>query len=334
MISLNNQPCCICGRTESKLAWETSYPEHGYPGGFSLRKCAGCGLLFNSPRLDPDQLAQLYGRSYYFFNRPDAPEFDRAVHMYRRSVALLADQIENRRSLDIGGGRGYLPALLKRLGWDAKAVEISSEASEYARTKFSLDVFTGTIEQYSNSEQKQLFPLVTAIDVIEHVPDPVAFITAAAATLETGGRLIVDTPSAAARNIQIQRIHWKGFNPFHIYLFNPDNLATLLESHGLTVEKRFTYGNIRADRNEPNMLSRLATTARENLPATVLTPAAKAYFALRRFGVANGKPEENLARAAAAARAPGTYLDSPDATEELAESLEGDNMVLIAQKSH
>jgi SAM-dependent methyltransferase len=332
MISLNNQPCCICSRPESKLAWETTYPEHGYPGGFSLRKCAGCGLLFNSPRLDPEELAQLYGRSYYFFNRPDAPEFDRAVPMYRRSVALVADQIADKRSLDIGGGRGYLPALLKRLGWDAKAVEISSEASEYARTKFALDVFTGTIEQFSASEQKQRFPLVTAIDVIEHVPDPVAFIAAAAAVLEPGGRLIVDTPSAASRNIQIERINWKGFNPFHIYLFNPDNLAMLLQAHGLTVEKRFTYGNIRADRYEQSMLSRLANTARQNLPAVLLTPAAKAYFALRRFGVPNGKPEENLSRAAAAAQAPGTYLDSPDAKEELAEHLDGDNMVLIAQK--
>jgi 2-polyprenyl-3-methyl-5-hydroxy-6-metoxy-1,4-benzoquinol methylase len=332
MISLNNEPCCVCGRAESELVWETTYPEHGYPGGFSLRSCRGCKLLFNSPRLEPDELAKLYGQSYYFFNRPDASEFDRAALMYRRSVALVAEQINEKRACDIGGGRGYLPALLKQLGWDAHAVEISTEASAYAREKFGLDVFTGTIEQYSASEQKQLFPLVTAIDVIEHVPDPVAFITAAASVLESGGRLIVDTPNAAAKNIQIEGVLWKGFNPFHIYLFNPDNLAKLLASHGLTVETRFTYGNIPADREVRPMLARLGNLARRHLPGYVLGPAARAYFNLRRFGANDGRTEDNLSRATAAARAPGTHLHSADAREELAGTLTGDNMVLIARK--
>ena len=187
MISLNNEPCPICGNTRSELAWETSYPEHGYPGSFQLRRCAGCELLFNSPRLEPDELGKLYGRSYYFFNRPDAREFDRAVPMYRRSVALVADQISEKRTLDIGGGRGYLPALLKQLGWTTKAVEISQNASDYARQKFGLDVFTGTIEQYAAAAEHETFPLVTAIDVIEHVPDPVAFVKAAATVVAPGG---------------------------------------------------------------------------------------------------------------------------------------------------
>jgi SAM-dependent methyltransferase len=333
MISLNNQPCCICGRTDSELASETTYPEHGYPGSFSLRRCRGCGLLFNSPRLDHDELAELYGRSYYFFNRPDSPEFDRAVPMYRRSVALVAEQITEKRTLDIGGGRGYLPALLKRLDWDAHAVEISPDASEYARNKFGLDVFTGTIEQYSVSEQKRLFPLVTAIDVIEHVPDPAAFIAAAAAVIEKGGLLIIDTPNANAKNAQIEGITWKGFNPFHIFLFNPDNLGKLLENHGLIVEKRFTYGNVPADRGNRPLLARLGAVARRHLPAALLGPGAKAYFALRRIGHRDGLTEDNLARVAAAAQLPGTYLDSADASEELAASLAGDNMIIIARKN-
>jgi 2-polyprenyl-3-methyl-5-hydroxy-6-metoxy-1,4-benzoquinol methylase len=332
MISLNNEPCCICGSVESELAWSTTYPEHGYPGGFDLRRCLGCGLLFNSPRLDHDELAQLYGRSYYFFNRPDSPEFDRAVPMYRRSVALVADQIAQKRTLDIGGGRGYFPALLKRLGWDAKAVEISSDASKYARDKFKLDVFTGTIEQYSVSPEKQLFPLVTAIDVIEHVPDPNAFIAAAAAVMEPGGVLIVDTPNAAAKNIQIEQITWKGFNPFHIFLFNPDNLAKLLAKHGLIVQKRFTYGNIPADRGGRSTISRIGAAARRTLPPVMLGPASKAYFGLRGLGSRDGDPEENLARVSTAAQAPGTYLNSADAKEELAASFAGDNMIVIARK--
>jgi 2-polyprenyl-3-methyl-5-hydroxy-6-metoxy-1,4-benzoquinol methylase len=331
MISLNNEPCCICGSRESELTWETTYPEHGYPGSFSLRKCRGCKLLFNSPRLEGPELARLYGSSYYFFNRPDSTELERAAVMYRRSVAIAAPEITEKRTLDIGGGRGYLPALLKAMGWNAQAVEISPEACAYAQKTFGLEMFTGTIEEYAASAQKREFPLVTAIDVIEHVPDSAAFIAAAAATMEPSGLLIIDTPNAAAANIAAEGILWKGFNPFHIFLFNPDNLERLLKNHGLTVEKRFTYGNTRSTTDRP-VRSQLQKLARRHLPAAVLGPLAKAYFATRRLSSTASDLKPALDRAAKLAQAPETYLDSPDAKGELAASEQGDNLVIIARK--
>ncbi|MBV8782338.1 MAG: class I SAM-dependent methyltransferase [Phycisphaerae bacterium] len=332
MISLNNEPCCICGDTRSQLAWETSYPEHGYPGSFQLRRCQACGLLFNSPRLEPDELSDLYGRSYYFFNRPDAREFARAVPMYRRSVALVANDTPEKRSLDIGGGRGYLPALLKKLGWITHSVELSHNASAYAREKFGVNVFTGTIEQFVQAPDHAVFPLVTAIDVIEHVPDPVGFVRAASAAVAPGGRLIVDTPNAAAKNIRIEGITWQGFNPFHIFLFNPDNLARLLTDAGLTIEKRFSYGNAMADRHSRSRIHRIGRTAREHLPGWVLGPMAKAWFAIRGMSRQKGTTEEHLAKAATDATAPGNYLDTPDARQQFAADLTGDNLVIIARK--
>src|SRR3982751_733866 len=104
MISLNNESCCICGQNKSLLVQETTYPEHGYPGSFRLRQCAGCKLLFNSPRLDDAELSQLYGQNYYFFNRADSRELARIVPMYQRTVALVADQVNPKRMLDVGSG--------------------------------------------------------------------------------------------------------------------------------------------------------------------------------------------------------------------------------------
>jgi SAM-dependent methyltransferase len=201
MISLNNEPCCICGQTRSLLVQEATYPEHGYPGSFCLRKCSECGLLFNSPRLDDAELGQLYGRNYYFFNRPDASELQRIVPMYARTIALVADKVAAKVTLDVGCGRGYLPAVLSKLGWDARGVEISREASQYARRRFGLQhIFTGTIEQYIASPDARSFPLVTAIDVIEHVPAPDAFVASLARVVDRNGLLIIDTPNAGAHN--------------------------------------------------------------------------------------------------------------------------------------
>jgi 2-polyprenyl-3-methyl-5-hydroxy-6-metoxy-1,4-benzoquinol methylase len=243
MIDLAHQPCPVCGTTASSLLHQTTYPEYGYAGAFAMRRCDRCGLLFNSPRLDDNKLKELYGKNYYFFSRAASSEFRRIPPMYFRTVGRIDEsQFQTKRSMDIGCGRGYFPAVLKNLGWNAHGIEISPAASERARRDFSLDVFTGTVEQYA-AKNKKRFPVVTAIDVIEHVSLPDEFIRAAAELVGSNGWLIIDTPNAAAANMADEGIFWKGFNPFHIFLFSIKNLTTLLSRRGFTVEQSFSYHN-------------------------------------------------------------------------------------------
>jgi 2-polyprenyl-3-methyl-5-hydroxy-6-metoxy-1,4-benzoquinol methylase len=332
MISLNNEPCAVCGQTRSLLVQETTYPEHGYPGSFCLRRCTSCGLLFNSPRLDDAELANLYGRNYYFFQRHDARELPRIVPMYQRTVALVADEIATKKSLDIGCGRGYLPAVLKGLGWDARGVEISSDAADYGTQRFGLDVFTGTIEQYARDAERETFPLVTAIDVIEHVPSPETFVAAAAECVQPGGRLIIDTPNGAARNIEAKGVQWKGFNPFHIFLFTIPALTTLLSRYGLVVERAFSYGNERAER-DPFSLRFRDGVARQLKRIGLIRPAVAVYFKLKEFGPAGGETDQVLRRTVEQIRHARKYPETDDARAPLAQDARGDNIVVVARRA-
>lgn len=328
MIDLSQVPCPVCGQVSSQVLHDTTYPEHKYPGTFTLRQCNGCGLLFNSPRLDPDELGRLYGSNYYFFLRKDAGEFDRIVAMYQRTIGLIASRVQARRCIDIGCGRGYFPAVLKQLGWDASGIEISEDAAAYGRSRFGLDIFTGTVEQYAPSGNVRQFPLVTAIDVIEHVPHPGDFVKAAGSIVETGGWLIIDTPNAAAANIAAKGTAWKGFNPFHIYLFSIENLASLLSRHGLSVETSFSYGNAPA-----------APTLRDHAihglkKAGLLAPVVDAYFGVKKMTVArSGDPGPLVAAAAKRIGSEPPYAATPDSSSPLARSKTGDNIVVIARKS-
>jgi 2-polyprenyl-3-methyl-5-hydroxy-6-metoxy-1,4-benzoquinol methylase len=329
MIDLERQPCAACGQAaRSDLLWTTTWPEHRYPGTFAMRRCASCGLLFNSPRLDDEQLGALYGRNYYFFNRSDARELARVVPMYQRTVALVANQVADKRALDVGTGRGYLPAVMKQLGWDARGVEISPDAAEYARRRFGLDVYTGTIEQYAVSSRKRTVPLVTAIDVIEHVPSPRAFVEAIAQVVEPGGRVVVDTPNGAARNIESQRLEWPGFNPFHIYLFNVSNLSKLLERSGFVVERAFSYHNALRRSSVSDVL-------RRGLKRVGLAgPAARAFFRMKGTGASsNGSSQAHVESAAEVIRSTPTWDESADATAPLVKDSAGDNIVVIARRA-
>jgi 2-polyprenyl-3-methyl-5-hydroxy-6-metoxy-1,4-benzoquinol methylase len=328
MLNLENDPCPVCGKANRSAVFHVAnYPEHHYRGPFTLRRCE-CGLLFNSPRLDLEALGQLYGRNYYFFLRDDAREFARIVAMYHRTIGMLDADIAPKQTLDIGCGRGYFPAVLKGLGWHAHGVEISADAAEYARKTFSIDVFTGTIEQYAADSSFRQFPLVTAIDVIEHVPSPQAFLEAAVKAVAPGGRLVIDTPNAAAGNIALKGKHWKGFNPFHIYLFTAEHLATMLQRLGMTIEQRFSYGNAATRLN-------LRDRAIGALRAThTIAPVVSAYFAFKKLIL--GAPSDPMPLVSAAVERIGAeppYRNTADATDIFASDLKGDNIVVIARKT-
>jgi SAM-dependent methyltransferase len=318
------------------------FPEQGYAGPFVLRRCDGCGVLFNSPRLDDQGLGRLYGNNYYFFDRTDAYALRKTVPMYARTVAISRPTMANaqgpRRILDVGCGRGYFPALLRALGHEASGMELSAEAADYARRQFGLDIFTGTIEQFAEQRQTgdggkaRAFDLVTAIDVIEHVPDPGAFIAAAARVLEPGGQLIIDTPNADAANIASLGDEWQGFNPFHIYLFTPASLRLAAERAGLSVLRVITYRN-RPQRGGIRSVAGVeACTRRQLKRLDLIRPAARGFFAIRRALMPKTPAAESLARAAAEAVAIMPFDATPDATAELATRLAGDNLVLFAQK--
>lgn len=144
-----NHTCCICGQKRSNIIYILQYPEYNYPGSFIIRKCLGCGLLFNSPRLSNTELYNLYNDNYYFFKRRDAKEFRRILKIYQRTLKLVENKIQYKKVLEIGSGKGYLLALILGLNWKVQGIEISSTATQYAKETFGVSTFTGTVENYA-----------------------------------------------------------------------------------------------------------------------------------------------------------------------------------------
>jgi 2-polyprenyl-6-hydroxyphenyl methylase/3-demethylubiquinone-9 3-methyltransferase len=121
-------------------------------------------------------------------------QVDRHWSLDERGFTPLA----GKTALDIGCGAGLLAEPLARLGAAVTAIDAAPELVEAARAHaagqgLAIDYRAATVEQVDGE-----FDLITAMEVIEHIADPNAFVGAIAARLAPGGLAILSTPNATS----------------------------------------------------------------------------------------------------------------------------------------
>ena len=229
-----NCPCCGTGQLKNL------FTKHQ----FSHRQCANCGFVCVDPYPPEDILKKLYAGSYYTNFR----EFYEARHLrevggYSMTAApleLLEQMIESAirsRSvgdwLDVGGGLGTVADLVRRRHpkWAVTLNEFNPRSLQLAREIYGLHAVDNDASQLRDMERR--FDVISAVSVLEHIPDPFSFLHSYAELLKADGTLVLIVPQFTRLNAAVSKAaSANAAPPFHVSLFEEHCLRAILERLG------------------------------------------------------------------------------------------------------
>lgn len=197
---------------------------------YRIVRCNACGLVRSDPVLSDEELAALYRRSEFLYQRESSFAARTYASLLTRYFGMFP-RPEQIRLLEIGCGNGaFLEEMQRRRLHTVIGVEPSVQAVEHA----SGAVRSAIINNLFNRGffQPETFDVVCAFHVLDHVRAPVEFIRECFRIVNKKGIVIVVCHNVDAIVNKMLGEYSPVFDVEHIFLFNPATLRNLFESCG------------------------------------------------------------------------------------------------------
>ena len=223
--------CPICS--------QPAHQEAPHPDGWILR-CPGCSHAFTDPN---SPFLENYDETYFlethrnWFRHPNTT-------LFRRICGILRAEEAEQGLLDVGCGRGDFLFYLEKNKPDFFLAGIDlAPLPNHPRIHFvSQDLFCW--------EPTCNYSVVTALAVIEHVPDIQGFLRKLRKFVKKEGRLVIMTLNEDSIVYEVarklQKVGFRGpferlYSRHHRHHFTRRSLRYLVEKSSLTVEEHFTH---------------------------------------------------------------------------------------------
>lgn len=246
--------CPVCGSTSFKSV-------HLYHEAFGKRfdrlACQHCGLITLYPMLTKDEIERLYSIDYFQkdYRGESAKPYQEAIvdiqaDFKRRVLPLIQLYLETGkgvRALEIGCAGGAVLKVLSEAGFSAIGVELNPQIAEWGKKELGVDIRVGTLEEQGFPDA--FFDVVYMGDVLEHIPEPVKFLSEVWRVMTQNALLIIDIPFEM--NAILPRLYYgllanllfimskyerlSPYPPYHVFVYNPKTIKQLMKKNGFRV---------------------------------------------------------------------------------------------------
>lgn len=173
----------------------------------------------------------------------------------KKIVSIIVKSInKNNLILDIGSAQATIPLILAEIGYKVLVNDIRHDFLKYAKLRYEKGEIYFIAGNYESLIFKKKFDLITALEVIEHVPYPDNFLRKIYNDLNKRGILIITTPNgnfirnklpsySSIKGKVIQKdFIYSADGDRHFFAFRTSEITKLLMNNGFKI-KRFYFIN-------------------------------------------------------------------------------------------
>lgn len=196
-----------------------------------IAECKDCGFIFTSPQFTPEEYDFIYSQVASSWSKDESQTTSEHARFAGLAKALRR-HASGGRLLDFGCGSG---AFLEQIPeFDAIGFEVDSEQSDWDGK-----VFRGSVDdarQQSSEFADGSFDIITAWDVLEHLPKLDQSLDQIYAMLKPGGLFVFTVPNVGSAAAKLTGRFWNSFLLEHIWYFRPDTIERILTRRGFVKE--------------------------------------------------------------------------------------------------
>lgn len=196
--------------------------------------------------IDPQEIKAFDAQASSWWDLQGSFKTLHAINPLRLAFITNLTALSGKRVIDIGCGGGILAESMAKQGADVTGIDMAEQslhvAREHAeRQKINISYEQTTVEEKVLTSPKQ-FDIVTCMEMLEHVPDPVSVIQACARLVKPDGHLFFSTINRNAKAYVLAilgaeyclKLLPKGTHTYEKFI-KPSELAGWLRSTDLTI---------------------------------------------------------------------------------------------------
>ena len=241
--------CYYCGSNSSEHVLTAQEDLTGKPGDFTFVRCHSCGLMYQNPRINVENIKSYYDDEYIAHRKKTdwgvlQPFYNWAMGKHDRDkdkiVSRYVDLGPETKVLDVGCAVGtFLTYMREKYSIQPSGVDFK-DCSYYEGFEH-IDFHCGLF--YEQDLPDNHFDLITMWHFLEHDYDPFQTLDMAKRVLSDTGRMVIEVPRLDSQTYWLYHERWPGLQaPQHTVCFDREMLIKFVEKAGLEVVDYLPYG--------------------------------------------------------------------------------------------